>query len=390
MRRCGGRALVFAALLTLALAAAGCGSSKKSSSSSGGETRTVQMDGVTSAFHGSFLAYFPKTVTVHPGDTVAIHGNWSGEPHSVTMGTLVEKGLAAAAKSNPNGPPPKAYAQLPEMISQTGANVAQAAARPCYLQTGAPPKDPKTACKQVTQPPFDGTQTYYSSGWIMPGKTWTLKLAANIKPGRYRYYCDLHGADMSGSIVVVPKSQSIPSQSQVDSKGKAELQAMVNAANPAYQAAKAGKYPVKGNLAGVLSQKAQQVSINEFVSNTVKAKVGKPVSWTFIGGHTLTLGGPENDQPVLTTAPDGSIQLRKSAVAPAGGPGVPPPSNSPKAKGATVDGGTYSGTGLHSTGLVLSFPPQFATYKLRFSKPGTYTFDCLLHPHMEGKVVVTK
>ena len=37
-----------------------------------------------------------------------------------------------------------------------------------------------------------------------------------------------------------------------------------------------------------------------------------------------------------------------------GGPGVPPPSNSPRAKGATVDGGTYSGSGLHSTGLVLS------------------------------------
>jgi hypothetical protein len=54
----------------LAVAASGCGGSKKSSSSPGSQTRTVQMDGVTSAFHGSFLAYFPKTVMVHPGDSV--------------------------------------------------------------------------------------------------------------------------------------------------------------------------------------------------------------------------------------------------------------------------------------------------------------------------------
>jgi plastocyanin len=377
----------------LAVAASGCGGSKKSSSSHGSQTRTVQMDGVTSAFHGSFLAYFPKTVMVHPGDSVAIHGNWTGEPHSVTMGTLVEKGLAAAAHAKPNGPPPKAYAALPQMLPQGPGDAVQAAARPCYLTSGVPPKNPATPCKQATQPAFDGTQSYYSSGWIKPGETWKLQLSSNIKPGTYRYYCDLHGADMSGSIVVVPRSQSIPSQSQVDAKGRAELQAMTQKAQPAYAAAKAGRYPVHGNLAGVVSPRAQQVSINEFVSSTVHSKVGSPVSWTFLGAHTLTFGGPENEQPVLTSAPDGSVHLRKSDIAPAGGPGAPPPSSGPPSaqpKPVVVRAGSYSGSGLHSSGLVLSFPPQLTRYTLTFTKPGTYKFDCLLHPHMEGKVIVAR
>jgi plastocyanin len=380
------------ALLLAGLVASGCGSSSKSSK--GPQTRTVQMDGVTNAFHGSFLAYFPKTVVVHPGDTVAIHGNWTGEPHSVTMGTLVEKGLAAAAHADPNRPPPAAYAALPQMLPQGPGDATQAAARPCYLTSGAPPKSPATPCKQVAQPPFDGTQSYYSSGWIKPGETWKLHLSSSIKPGTYRYYCDLHGADMSGSIVVAPRSQKVPSQSQVDAKAKAELQAMTQKAAPAFAAAKAGHYPVRGNLAGVLSQTAQQVEINEFVSSTVHSRVGAPVSWTFLGAHTLTFGGPETEQPVLTSAPGGSIHLRKSDIVPAGGPGAPPPSSSgpPSAhpKPVVVNAGSYTGSGLHSSGLVLSFPPQLTRYTLTFTKPGTYKFDCLLHPHMEGQVVVTR
>src|SRR2546423_563544 len=105
----GGRWRVVACALLGLLAlllASGCGSS--TSSSKGPQTRTVQIDGSSSAFHAGFMGYFPKAVIVHAGDTGAFHENWSGEPHSVTMGTLAEKGLAAAARANPNRPPPPA------------------------------------------------------------------------------------------------------------------------------------------------------------------------------------------------------------------------------------------------------------------------------------------
>src|SRR5207302_6402951 len=87
-RRQGGgmrRALLCGVVAVLSMGAVACGSS-----SSGGATRAVQVDGTTDKYNGAFLAYFPKQVMVHPGDTVDFHENWKGEPHTVTMGTLVE------------------------------------------------------------------------------------------------------------------------------------------------------------------------------------------------------------------------------------------------------------------------------------------------------------
>ncbi|MBW3590864.1 MAG: LCP family protein, partial [Actinobacteria bacterium] len=41
-------------------------------------------------FNAGFLAYFPDSVTVHPGDTIVYESNFSGEPHSITFGTMVD------------------------------------------------------------------------------------------------------------------------------------------------------------------------------------------------------------------------------------------------------------------------------------------------------------
>ena len=58
-----------------------------------------------------------------------------------------------------------------------------------------------------------------------------------------------------------------------------------------------------------------------------------------------------------------------------------------RARSCKVDGGTYDGTGFFSSGLISSEP--YAEYSLRFSKPGTYKYACLLHPPMVGTVVVS-
>ncbi len=71
---------------------------------------------------------------------------------------------------------------------------------------------------------------------------------------------------------------------------------------------------------------------------------------------------------------------------PAGGNG-PPPSGPPPPP-AIADAGTWDGTGFHSSGLVLSFPPALSGYKLTFTKAGTYSYRCLIHDNMEGTVKV--
>src|SRR4029077_19945108 len=119
----------------------------------------------------------PDTVSVHPGDTVHFKQAWNGEPHSVTMGTLVDTGLNIVnpllAKYSNQQPPPevqdqfhKAFEHLPDMFNGDDSTVIQPGAQPCFIDKGVPPSDPKKPCAKRAQPTFTGTQAYYSSGFI--------------------------------------------------------------------------------------------------------------------------------------------------------------------------------------------------------------------------------
>jgi plastocyanin len=401
-----GRAVTYAGLAIALTALCACSSDKSSglpapgpstsAAPGGGQTRVVSVDGQTTAFHAAFLSYFPKSVMVHPGDTVVFRDVDNGDPHSITMGGLVEKGLTAVATASPDGPPPPDFAALPVMLPEGPGDAVQAAAAPCYLASGTPPTDPAKACPAVAQPDFDGTQSYYSSGAIRPNETWSAHLAPTIRPGTYHYYCDLHGPDMGGEIVVVPASQSIPSQADVDATGRRQLEAMADKVSAGYEAADSGHGDMPGYLAGLLSQDEQHVAINEFIPRVIQAKVGQVVTWTVMGPHTLTVGGPDPAPPVLVFAPDGGVHLQGAVLAPQGGPGQPagPPPSGPPATGrpdpVAITSGPYDGTGERSSGVVVSFPPQLFTYSMSFSKPGKYTVDCLLHPHMEATILVTE
>jgi plastocyanin len=213
------RASLLVVLLFTASAAFAC--------SSGGGGRQVLVDYNNPDFANIAISYFPKVVNVHPGDTVHFKQAWNGEPHSVTMGTLTEKALGIInplMEKYPNGEgaPPEAQQQfdaafkdLPFMLDDDN-NVVQAAAQPCFLDSGTPPTERTKACPKRAQPAFTGKQAYYSSGFIPyagnNGNSYDVKLAADIKPGTYHFYCDFHGPEMQGQIVVKPKGAAIPGQ----------------------------------------------------------------------------------------------------------------------------------------------------------------------------------
>src|SRR6266404_3618797 len=95
------------AVLVVALLATACGKSKSSSSTAttaggGGGKVTVGVDAKSDTVKAAYTAFFPNEVTLHPGDTVDFKGNWTGEPHTVTFGTLIDTGLAAADKLGPD------------------------------------------------------------------------------------------------------------------------------------------------------------------------------------------------------------------------------------------------------------------------------------------------
>jgi plastocyanin len=218
----------------------------------GAQTRVVLVDYSSDQFASSYLGFFPRHVQVHPGDTVVFKQTWTGEPHTVTGGTLVdplEKAIASYIPKYDKGgfnamgvsDEPKnvrdAAAVLPTLTDEKTRQVAQNGAQSCYLDSGAPPRTPQTPCTKQPQPAFSGRQSFYSSGYIhyagpsgnvfrMPianAGTWsgdhfwssglidtgngnniyvqyTMRFA---KPGTYRYACLVHPA-MVADITITP------------------------------------------------------------------------------------------------------------------------------------------------------------------------------------------
>ncbi|MEY2425527.1 MAG: hypothetical protein QOI61_1099, partial [Actinomycetota bacterium] len=84
--------------LTIGLVAAALVSTAFGACSSGGSSsRTIEVDYHSDEFAGAFLGYYPRDITVTPGMTLKFHQTWSGEPHSVTLGTVVNEGVNAGS-----------------------------------------------------------------------------------------------------------------------------------------------------------------------------------------------------------------------------------------------------------------------------------------------------
>ena len=95
-----------------------------------------------------------------------------------------------------------------------------------------------------------------------------------------------------------------------------------------------------------------------FYPQNISINAGDTVQWAFPSGepHTVTLLGPRTALP----SPDD-------------------PTNAAPAGPTTYDGSAYVSSGFLLLGQ---------NYRLTFTKPGTYTFHCLIHPGMTGQIAV--
>jgi plastocyanin len=378
----------------VALVLTGCGAA-----SSGAQTRRVLVDYSPDDVNTSFFGYYPHFVDAHPGDTIDFHQTWTGEPHTITLGTLTKpvgkivKPLLLQHKELPEEIDTGKYG-LPSVWPQTDTQsneMNQTAAQPCYVASGPLPVD-GVGCPK-TQPVFDGTQEFYNSGYIpfhgLRSNEFSLPLASSIKPGEYFYYCLLHGAGMGGFIEVKPKGTALTSP-----KGRhdADLVAGLAAARKARAKAetKAFRLPHSDVQVGTFSYYVDvhhgPVSVNEFLPATFHAKVGQKVTWSFQDGpgHTVSFDVPPY-LPVVKFKKDGSVSINPAANDPHGGPGYPK-IDGPIPDGAVdVDTGNYDGTYFLSSG----YPDGPMRYSVTFTKPGTYPYACTIHPLMLGKVVVS-
>jgi len=188
-----------------------------------------------------------------------------------------------------------------------------------------------------------------NSGILPVGKTWSLTFTA---PGTYHYICLIHGTGMTGVVTVHP--------AQTGSMW------MVQA----------------GDGMAAANDKANTTTNDSFYPRHLTIKVGDTVQW--IGGfHTISFG------------PEATLQkLEANLFIPMPQQGGGPPKLVLNPKIASPSGGSsYNGTGFTNSGILpLQVPPGSKappSYKLTFTTPGTFTYDCLLHPGMDGTITVT-
>jgi plastocyanin len=372
----------------------------------GSQTFTVNVDGRNAA-NESFLAYFPRSTTIHPGDTVVFHYVGVGEPHTVTFGTLADSAIKAFASLTPKElqaqTPPKSFlavdSLLPNLFPQGPGDVVQSAANPCYMASGTPGAALCPA-SQHEQPSFDGTQSYYNSGWLDSGQKWTMHLSSSTSPGTYRFFCLLHREDMAGKIDVAPSSKTIMSPAAQFTLGQKQLAsaekplagpdaALVRGKAPVPNVTLPGTNPV---LAGSGAQNSSG-SIDQFGPKAVHIPVGGTVTWWMIGPHTVTFNSDKSDDDIRATAPDGTVHFNTKALLPANSPGEPTPGKPAFTSGIhfkLVASKVWNGVGFLNSGIFSnSFgPPVIEGYSIKFTRAGTYHYICTVHDRMKGTVVV--
>lgn len=416
------RLLVVLAVVALLGAACGdddddTGSATTTTAAEAGGGITVEVDSSDSSLGIAALAYFPQAVTVHAGDTVTFHSNDTGEPHTVTLGGIIDTGLKAFAAlpddiKNADEPPSEEDVaklpadvqkniqdtlaldtKLPPLLPDGPGDANQLAANPCFQATGDP--NPEAACPKGEQPAFDGTQTVYNSGYLSDDAEFEVALADDIAPGTYNFMCLLHRQGMTGTITVVDEGTDVPSADEVATSATEELESrFVSKLRPLAQ--QLGSLTADKAVAGsppLESDPDLEASLNVFGPKEASIKAGGSVTWTVAGPHTIAIDVPQDAQGAFVQSPDGAWHANEKAFAPVGGAGQPQgdPNAPPPAEDAPpvlIDGGTYSGTGFHSSGIILSFGAPVYQYKLTFAKAGTYEIQCQIHPDMKGSVKV--
>ena len=361
-----------------------------SPSETGPKTYKVLVDGHTADNRAAFIAFFPKKVQVHPGDTVVFHAMYSGEPHTVALGSAINVALNkvdALLKANPkaldNGPPPPELAKIPQLLPQGPGDAIQAGAQPCVVAAGAaiPAKD---ACPTQELAEFDGTQQLDTSGWLGTDQDFSVTFSKSTPPGVYRFMCQLHGPEMTGQVTVVEPSVPVMEPDAVEAEGVAARYALLTKLQPGF--AMLDKATASHAFAGGGVASVENALITQFGPHDISVPVGGSVTWTVLGPHDVAFNAPADAQSLRLPGAGKAVHLSQKAVLPAGGPGA---DLAAQKQPPVIDGKTWNGVGFRSSGLIFGDPPPHTTaFKLTFSKAGTYQFQCLVHEDMKGTVTV--
>jgi plastocyanin len=143
--------------------------------------------------------------------------------------------------------------------------------------------------------------------------------------------------------------------------------------------ARAATKVVVAGAPSLTATELRATDVERFFRDVVTIHAGDRVRWLFHDAHTVTFPGADGQVPAFVT-PDLS-QPYEGFLDAAGAPfwfdGFPALPLTP-AMLARTPGATYDGSELRNSGTPLL--AGGAPYTLRFTRPGVYTYYCLLHP----------
>ncbi len=308
--------------------------------------------GFVGKYNPDINSFFTQRVTVNAGDTVSFRLNGF---HTIDL-------------------PGKSKTDLPLILPQsTTATGNDAAGTPFWWSGKLPNVGINPALFARSGPKtYNGTKRIDSDLPAGNGPPKPLNVKFN-KPGVYKYFCDVHPG-MVGFVVVKPKGKSIPSAKQVQTSLVRQITGDVKTAK------KLTKATQPANTVDLGVSARDGVELYTMFPQTLTVPANTVVTFMMSRNsretHTATFGPAS----VLKTLSDGF----QAANFPAQGVYPSDPSS-------IVVSPTSHGDGFGNTGALdndAGTPQIKPSNRIDFTTPGTYHYQCLIHPFMHGTIVV--
>jgi plastocyanin len=255
-----------------------------------------------------------------------------------------------------------------------------------FLIAKQPMSDFNTGCPgySLSGTSFDGSHCVTAPP-LNQGDSFTVKFPT---PGNFKLVCLVH-YHMTGVVHVLAKAAALPhDQAFYDQQAADQQKSLLMDADQANMGMakmiSARVIPGKNSVAAGIGEMNgtgagfQSLSVVRFLGETVEIHAGDTVEWTNLDPampHTITFGTP----PGNPGPPSGNVTFQADG-----------------ARHATI---TFVGENVHSGILVAApqdkpgvpmSPPGSTVFRVTFTNPGTYAYQCELHDNlgMDGTVIV--
>jgi plastocyanin len=314
--------------------------------------------------HSDVLAFFPARLTVHVGDTVK--WNLAGF-HTVTFpGRKVPFPFI-----RPFGKQPVINDAAGNPFFWSGV-APQLAIGPLAIA----PLGPATIANP-SQTRSSGLLRIFQATQKHPPAPYSLTFT---QPGTYKFLCAVH-AWMRGTVRVVGTGAPADTQATVSAKQKAQI-----AASVATLKALDTQKPSSNKVVWVGTGVRRGPSITSFYPQVLTINPGDMVSFvqhdqTDI--HTVTFGPEAYTKQIEDTfvQPGRVPLLNPLGALPSDPPGAP-----------LIYDGSNHGNGFAGAGILTeagtNTPGGTHVWNVKFTKPGTYRYECVIHQGMDGTIKV--